>query len=205
MSKETLTKIWSVVVLSGTYFSINVFVVTQGGHFLLPGLKLEQIGPRAAAVYGTWFAMPILMLSLLLVIVYIKRFGGIQRSARLPIAFNLKLDFNDWMARAYQGFIFLAFLLIPTYASCHFLRKLLNGTITDKDNNNVTISETPFEHLTQYVDLLHVLGSDNRYRFENDITFYPFWQPWLSVLMTLICFGMFLYVVYLMVKPMGSR
>ena len=200
MKPETLSKIWTIVATAACYFSINIFIITQGGHFLLPGLKLDDINARAAAVYGTWFATPILFLSLLLVIVFIKRHKDKPSLARFPVAFGLEFDFKDWLAKSYQLFFITAFLLVPTYAAGHFIRKTLHGTVTYKEYPSQVIASTPWEHLTTYKSFTEIFTDGNRYRFEHEITFFPFWQPWLGLFLAALCISLFAYIVYLLLK-----
>jgi len=200
MNSLLLNKIWTIIATAACYFSINIFIITQGGHFLLPGLKLEDIHPRAAAVYGTWFAVPLIIVTLILIIIFAHRQADQRCLSRFPVAFGPKLDFDDWLARCYQGFFFIAYVVAPIYAAVHFLRKTLNGPVIDKNNANQIVADTPWEHLTIYKPFTEIFTDGNRYRFENDITFFPFWQPWLGLLLTLVCVCLFVTVVYLLIR-----
>ncbi len=174
--------------------------MTQGGHFLLPGLKSGDIGPRTAAVYGTFFTVPILILSMVLAIAYIKRNIHKSHLARFPVAFGTALNFNDWLAKGYQVFFIVAYLLVPTYAAGHFMRKILNGKVTCQDCSENLIANTPWEHLFTYQSFVEIFTDGNKYRFENEITFFPFWQPWVGMYLTMICIFSFFIIIYLLLR-----
>lgn len=238
MDQSNLTKIWTLVALAATYFCINIFVVTQGGDFLLPGLKLNDgVNPYPAAVHGIWFALPLVLVSYLLMLAYSRRSAGLTWYDRFPCAFNLNLNYSDSLARKYQAFFIVVTLLLPAYSAGHFVLKSLDGTVMIRDkcisdlcphilharhhNNSIaqacarldqiprpadgyTVTDRivlsgPAGNLQNYSDFTTIFTHGNCYRYEDVMTFFPFWEPWLGVifsitlliLMTQILFRLF--------------
>lgn len=199
MNIQTLNKIWTVVATTSFYFMINIFIITQGGHFLFPGLKLEEINPRSAAIYGTFFAVPVYLLALYLTLKFIYKKEAESGLEKLPIAFDIQLDFNDNLASKYQIFFFISYLVLPLYASGHFINKTLNGFVYDKVTSTI-IAESPTEHLFNYMPFFEILTSGNQYRFQCEITYFPFWQTWLGIILTIICLILFIKIIYNILK-----
>ena len=178
---------------------LNIFIITQGGHFLLPGLKLEEIDPRAAAIYGTFFAVPVYLLVLYLSLKIIDRNESEKGFAKFPIAFGVQLNFEDSLAKKYQFFFLISYLVLPLYAAGHFINKTLNGYVFDKVKNAV-IADSPSEHMFNYMPFFETLSSGNRFRFQSEITYFPFWQTWAGILLSILCLLMFVKIVYRLSK-----
>lgn len=233
MNQSTLVKIWTLVALAATYFCINIFVATQGGHFLLPGLKLEPgINRYAAAVDGIWFALPLVLLSYLLTLIYVRRSLGSAWYERFPCAFNLNLNYSDPFARSYQAFFLVVTLLVPAYSAGHFIFKSLDGTVMiskecisdlcpriiemrGPDNSiaqacarltqnpppaevnsapDLRVISGPAGHLQNYNDFTTIFTHGDCYSYENAVTFFPFWGPWLGVILV-VTLSVFLVLI----------
>lgn len=178
---EAVNKIWTTVGIVSLYLNLNILLVTQGSHLHLPGPVPEGVR-EAAAIYGTWAAGSIFLVFLFLTLYYARRNSSQRLSSRVPMAFNLSLTMGDPLTLWYQRFFFFSFVVVPLYCQGHFLRKTLNGVVKHGDS---TIANNWTTHLFDFYNPLLIFTNGNDYRFHSDVTFFPFWQPWLTVILFL--------------------
>lgn len=192
MNDQAVSKVWSIMGLAITYLAINILLNTQGSEFYLPGPQLkESVGKYAASVYGVILIYVPLIFFFLLSIKHAKKHSINPWSHRIPIAFNLEIDdMNDSLYKYYQIFFYFLFYMVPIYCCGHFIKKLLNGTVVDK-STWTKVAINPMEHLFKYSSFFEIFG--NNYQYDGMLTFFPFWQPWISLLF-------FVYLAYLFIK-----
>ncbi len=119
MNAKHLSALWSSVGTVLLYWTLNTWIVMQGGApFLDLGLILED--PAGAQVIAFHVCPVLLALLLSIAIAHAKASKAERWSARLPyVAFD-DLDHSQRSARLYQAVFVLVFLVIPAAGLVHF-------------------------------------------------------------------------------------
>lgn len=122
---------------------------------------------------------------------------------RLPVAFGYRSIFYDRnFARRFQAASLLAFIAVPLYSQGHFLKKVGEETVFQAYEINPHAATADrdlelrgFAHLTRafgFTDAFftgsYYLGS---YSKGQGITFFPFWEPWILVVLFFLWLALF--------------
>lgn len=178
---QKIQKIWATVGLVAVYLNVNIFLKTQGSHLFLPGPVPTDTTSYAAAIYGTWVAGPLLLAFLLMTNYLIRRTpNSLSWDARFPVAFGIAFGSLHEMRLWYQRAVFFFGLVVPVYCQGHFIRKTLNGTVYEAGEAVIVGWK---QHLFSTKYLWEGIASGNLLRLDHEVTFFPFLQPWLSVIL----------------------
>ncbi len=195
---ESINKIWTTVALISLYLNVNILLVTQGSHLHLPG-PLPKNVRESAAIYGTWAAGPVFLVTLIITLYYIQRSSSHTWSSRFPVAFDLSLLVGDSITKWYQRFFVFVFIVVPLYCQGHFVRKTMNGIVIDKAKGTIVASDWG-SHLFSYSDFSLIFTKGNDFRFHSEVTYFPFWQSWTTLLLLLLMVWLFLRVFRALAK-----
>lgn len=193
---NAVNKIWTGVGVLSTYLNVNVLLASQGSHLYLPAPVPEDAG-EAAVIYGTWLAGPPLLILLWITIYCAKRSTAHRWHLRFPLAFDLPLCEHDTITAWYQRFFFFCLIVLPLYCQGHFLRNTLNGKVFESASKNV-IAKDWSSHLFNYSRFSSIFMDGDAFRFADKVSFFPFWQPWLTLIaFLLMCWLSVRLVLYL--------
>src|ERR1700740_1018159 len=127
MTQTQLGKIWLVVSAFLLYYSINTWIVAQGGNEKF-GAKLVVSNKVPAAMLAIPICAVLLSASSLIGRLFAAR-GGRQWHERIPIVGFEKIDTGSPEGRVYQGAMLLIFVIIPTIAMIYFWHSFLTAKI----------------------------------------------------------------------------
>lgn len=183
MNAESLTKLWSAIGASLLYLTLNAWSASQKFPVKLPGLTFEELDPYNAVLPGIFLGAPLLLLLLLVQQAYQRRVREESWVTRMPVAFGLSIDNpKDGIARIYQAIILVLFVAVPVAGQVHFVDKLFRGQALERTSGDPVAQG--ITHLTNFFPPSVLWTSD--YVFADagkGMTFFPFWEPWLVILL----------------------
>lgn len=195
MSERALGQIWTTLGLVSLYLSLNALLRVQGSEFFLPGFTFENAERYSTAVYGLLATLLPYGLLLRVTQLYTKLYRGQSWRSAIPVAFNLEIQPERRHGRTYQRIFFFLFLVAPELFRLLLLRKVLvRGNVYHRDSRCLVVSGI-MQHLTCPFPIEVIWG--NAYVFgdcEKGITYFPFWESWLLVIMEA---GLVLYLLYI--------
>jgi hypothetical protein len=183
MNQTTLTRVWSAAALILLYFSLNAWSLTQGWQLSLPGFPFHEGGFTRYGV--TLVAIPLagslLAVTALLVRLYAQRTHSSDWAGRFPRFSGVALDVSRPEGRLFQAASLCSLLLLPMAAQIHFTLKFLAGSVY---RGNARLWSA-FEDLAHYLPVREALSGAFTYDRLGEVapTFFPFWEPWLFVLL----------------------
>jgi len=198
MDKSTFTKIWSVVGLALCYVTLNAVLRTQGSEVFASGVDFSEVERFSATIYGMVLSLPLLACMIWLTGFYIARHPEQPSYYRLPSAFNLQVQdpSSEYrLGKHYQRFFLWMFLILPTLAQVHLLRKFFTGTVFARQGGEPHAVGWK-EHLLQSEPLSVIFSNKYLYGGEGGVTFFPFWEPWFFLICEGIVMFFFLKMIY---------
>lgn len=197
MNDQGLARLWMVVAAGVTYLSINIWSYSQQWRIELPSIVTfnTEVGDNerityAAAIYGMLLLGPPLLLLLCLSIAYARRKAQHPPALRIPRIGGLGVDPGTNTGRAIQCITAMVLLGVPIAAQAHFFRKFAAGTAT-KGNVSITgLDHFRFDVATAF---------DGSFRYDT-VTYYPFIEAWLFLIMEMAVVLLTIATVYLLVR-----
>lgn len=195
MSERALGQIWTTLGLVSLYLSLNALLRVQGSEFFLPGFTFENAERYSTAVYGLLATLIPYCLLLRVTQVYAKLYRGQSWRSSIPVAFNLGVQPERRHGGTYQGVFFSLFLLAPQVFRTLLLRKILvRGGVYHRDSRRLVVSSVT-QHLTCPFPIEVIWSNDYVFgSIEDGITYFPFWQSWLLMIIEV---GFALYLLYI--------
>ncbi len=211
--RPLLTRVFSWSGVVGSNIALGAWIHSQGGpSFFLPGVKFTSVHEMTVPVFGILFVGPLLLLTLYSVLLYQRTTPERGIIHRLPVAFSMPIYVNRKIAFWYQGFFLLIFLIVPVASQVHLMRLFWEGEVYTKHSPQTRFSQH-WDHWTKPVSPLVILTDDYRFGPRNErnpprrpeacegldvcnATFFPFWQPWLYLLMELGILVLFVSVMW---------
>lgn len=211
--KKTLTRVFSWLGVVTANIAGNAWMQSQTGP-QLPGFDFSRVNESTTPVFGVLLVAPLLVPLLLLILRYQR--GTRERGLfhRLPIAFAIPIGDNRFLARSYQVIILLALVAMPVFSQVHFQRLILGGESWSCHGKPVTFAQGAAQHLTRPTSFGVVFehkycfgpkktdeGKRNPVCAKNsericEVTFFPFWEPWILLLADLYIFVLSLAVLW---------
>ncbi|WP_144394248.1 hypothetical protein [Pleionea sediminis] len=189
--------------------SVGFYLFTQGSHSSFFGISLDKkTSPYTAAVYGLLFLIPlsIYVYSFSIQIVRLTNDKGWYQ--KLPPVFETNLPSENTFRRRNQKFSTVLFLALPMITLVHCFSKSLDATIYVNENCNAKsgcskeYSKGPVENLTMFTDFSEIFTNGNGYRYDQQITYFPGWQPYLTLILLFIVMYVWIKLLTLVI---GSR
>jgi Caspase domain len=208
---RTLTRLWTFLGVLAFYTSYNLFAQSQGWPRLL--WQDWAFDSYAVAPPAMFLGIPLLHLAFLLTRLYPNPAMRPGLLRRLPLAFGLPLYAQTHLRRHYQAFFLAVFLLVPLGAQVHFYSKIFHGTVEKREDgkcrdlrDGVAWHATGWQHLTKPIPFGEATG--DCYRLggkDQNVTFFPFWEPWGLLLLELSLFAHFVLMLRELAKaPPGK-
>jgi hypothetical protein len=118
MTREQISKIWTVVSLFLLYYAVNTYLVTQGGQPVF-GATLISISRIPAATLGIPICSLLLVVCSLIGIDYAHK-SEPAWAARVPLVGFEKIDARSREGKVYQGTMLAVLTLLPLASLIHF-------------------------------------------------------------------------------------
>ncbi len=201
-----LSKIWTALGFALFYFSLSALLrSTQGPELPSPFSRVHHL---TVPVFGILFGAPLILLLLYVITLFqrgVREFGWL---ARLPVTLGLRLQSQQSTAQLCQGIFLTLFLLFPLYVQGHLFKELVQQEVWRKDDKSFVAQG--LTHFTKkHIPFLAIFNEhSDDYRmgpkvrterkedehFTDAVTFFPFWQPWIFLLLELYVVVMFIKV-----------
>jgi len=193
---EALQKVWIAVALICLIVALDFFAATQNwpinfGTKLVVEFKLSEMPPIHAAVIGLVFVLTFYCLVTWLGWVHARRMIG-RPAERFPFRL-FGIDMNSRDGRTLQWVAGVLSLVFPLYAIGHFWRIMLNATVChirgDVEPSYASIWDINWLQTPGPADsgaLDHGFRIGDKDHACEGVTFFPFFEPALLLLMTLL-------------------
>lgn len=208
MSQSLLNKVWSFLAVVLLYLSLNVWSITQQWQLTLPGNPFKdcKISPYGVTLYGIPLCGVLLMLTSIISISYARRSYGTSWAYRFPRFADFELDMTRREALVFQAVMLIAFVLVPSVGSIHFLQTMMNGTVYRGDQHFASGWREQLFKLPAWHDVKAGLFTYDKTVVCDDakaaLSFLPFWLPWLLVVITV---AVALFVLWSLVEVFRSQ
>jgi hypothetical protein len=188
---KALRTLWLACGSATFYYSANAWLASTGADFHLPGIEFPKF--EKAMVYGT-FVAPLAYFVLWLSIAYARLRRSEARALRSVPILESGMDIGPGLVARWVAF--LGFTLIPVAAQIHFVLQILQGAVFARGVKAAAV-RGPLEMLSLRLPLCK-----NCWRFGDPegLEFFPFFQPWLLVLLLLLL----AHLAWLLVVPSGA-
>jgi len=123
-----LQRLWTVIGVVLVYWTINSWIVSQGGQEVF-GVKLVSSKPVPAALIAIPVCSMLLILTSVIGCAYARRFGLGIWTTRIPVVGIDALRPRSTEAYLYQGFMLTLFSLVPVAGLVHFWDKVRTAKI----------------------------------------------------------------------------
>ncbi len=186
-------KSWRLVCLTTVTLAVGFYLYVQGSHIGIPGTISDKTTRYTAAVYGQLVLIPLCAFFYSYTFHIAKLFSKKGRLLRIPLLYELHLpDGNSLMKKASITSLLVIFI-VPMFSLGHCYKKSLHGTvyINDACKDNVckeVWSSDAKGALTKFSKFSEIFSDGNRYRFDGQISYFPGWQPWLSLILIIWVF-----------------
>jgi hypothetical protein len=137
MTREQISKIWTVVSLFLLYYAVNTYLVTQGGQPVF-GATLISISRIPAATLGIPICSLLLIVCSLIGINYAHKSEPMW-AARIPLVAFEKIDVRSREGKIYQGTMLAALTLLPLVSLVHFWNLFATADLVTTKNPAVHI------------------------------------------------------------------
>lgn len=131
MTQSQLSKVWFVVSALLLYYTLNSWVVAQGGEEIF-GAKLVMKARVPAVMIAIPICSILLALTSLVGRVYALR-GGSHWHARIPVVGFDAIETGSREGRVYQGAMIVVFSVLPAIALVYFWCTFLSATVMLND------------------------------------------------------------------------
>lgn len=200
MTEAHLARLWIVVGLFLVFYSLNTWIVSQGGKALF-GVELLDDQPVTSALVAIPICAVLLVLQCRIGMAYADR-SGMRRQwhARTPVVGLDGLKTGSREGKLYQAFFLILFVIVPVAALGYFVDQVLGGTVYDR------VAKTEHSPLAA-VDWATIASAsywDDRFRLgegpDKAVTWFPVVEPVLLGLLLLLAAA---HVVLLAVRLFG--
>ncbi|MDA8019481.1 MAG: CHAT domain-containing protein [Thermoanaerobaculia bacterium] len=199
-TRETLTRMFSWLGVTTAVIAFNAWSGSQGGP-QIPGINFYEVHQDSISVFGVLAVVPLLIPLLLVALRYQQIVPDRGLLHRVPSPFDVPASTDRRLATFYKAVILFVFIGFPAMSQFHFQNKILHAEIRKHDDQSVHV-KTPSEHfftppppLTETFDHDYYIGPQkpskdevsqkciDRSKSICEVTFFPFWQPWLFLLL----------------------
>jgi hypothetical protein len=194
MTNAQLAKIWSAICTFLLYFTLDSYLVTQGGEGIF-GTKLIAPGRAPTAVIALVVCPVLLILTSLIGFLYAKRSeGGIFE--RVPVFLFDTINTSASESKIYQLFTLAIFSILPILSLIHFWEIFLDAPVATTSHPIKKIGSVwdwgyfgwrdPARICTEFDEVTSSC--------KKGVTVFPGLEPWILVILTtaasvtLICF-----------------
>lgn len=202
--RETLTRMFSWLGVTSAAIAFNAWSGSQGGP-QIPGLDFNEVHEQTVPIYGVLFVAPLVIPLLLILLRFQRMTTDLGLLNRIPSPFNLPVGDSRSLARIYKSVMLFIFVGVPALSQIHFQREILWRPAFSVKDSTKEYASNPRQHLLR-PEPLSVLGGHNYYFGPQkiadgkggwlrnpdcaalgvsvcDVTFFPFWQPWMFLVL----------------------
>jgi hypothetical protein len=198
MTKEQVSKVWSVLGLLLLYYAVNTYLVTQGGEPIF-GATLISSSRIPAAALGIPICSLLLLVGSFIGIDYARK-GGAVWAARIPVVGFEKINAASREGKLYQGAMLALLSLVPLVCLAHFWILFVSADVVTTKNPAVRVpSIWSWSALTSLNDPARICSSVHvesdgpsmagNVSCENNMTILPGLEPSVFALLTLAAVG----------------
>ena len=203
MSKDALAKLWTAVGITGLFLAGNAILHAQGSEIFLPMITYENAERYSTAVYGLAVSAVPYYLMIRLTKVFLRDHGDGSWAGSIPPAFNIDIVPSARMGKEYQLWVSAMFLVVPIICQFLLLRKMFTASVYDNVKDVKVVDGGVANHLFEKFPISVLFGSDYVIGDpKTGVTFFPFWQPWVFLLMEV---GLLSYLVSLLIAFAKKR
>lgn len=168
MSKQALTRVWTVVSTVLVFYYVNTWLSSQGAE---PILKLSLLDKRRVpgALLALVICPTLLIVGVWLAERYRGRFAGRYWHNRMPVVALDELDTGSTEGKLYQGFFLLVFKILPVLSLVHFANVVLSAPVHE---NGSELPLTVFAARWPGADRFRIGPS-----WKEGLTFFPIVEP----------------------------
>lgn len=187
MTLQQLSKIWTIVGLSLLYYTMNSWIVVQGGQEIF-GAKLIVSNRVPAAMWAIPITCLILLLNSVVGIRYARR-AGPSWNDRIPIVGFESIVTSSSEGKFYQGTMLFLLSFLPAVVLVHFWRVFNSAkVVTTGDPPQPVTSIWDWSALTKFDDpariCTDVVREGGKIICEKNATILPGFEPILFALLT---------------------
>ena len=207
--RPTLTRIFSWLGLLTANVGVNAWSKSVGGPSI-PGFDFGNVNSDSMPVLGILVVAPLLLLLQVVILRFQSQSPDRGFFFRLPIAFDLQIQNNRTVANFYQGLMLFVLVFVPLASQFHFLNKIHGGASWRLAEPHEDVA-SGWGHLQHY-EPPGFLYFHDEFRFGKkkedgkrsslclekeicEVSFFPFWQPWLYLVITFLNLAVFVLIV----------
>ncbi len=204
MTNAQLAKIWLAIGLFLLYYTLNSYLVTQGGEGIF-GAKLIASGRAPTAVIALVVCPVLIIVASLNGYMYAKRVEG-NTFERIPVLVFDTINMSAPESKIYQSLTLAIFSILPTLSLIHFWDVFLNAPVATTGH--------PMKKIASVWDWAY-FGWDDPARIcteydaatsscKTGVTVFPGLEPWILVILTtaaLVALIRFFHAVFRPTSP----
>ena len=180
-------KAWKIIGITTLTVAVGFYLYVQGSHYGILSSINKKTSPYAASVYGQLVLIPLCAFLYSYTFHIINVNFSHKRLLRIPSLYELHLPKNNSLAKKARVTTILLIFVIPLFSLGHCYQKSLKATIylNESCENNkckTTWSAGVKESLTKFSNFSEIFNDGNKYRFDGQITYFPGWQPWITLI-----------------------
>lgn len=181
---------WRIICIATITLAVGFYLYVQGAHVGALGTISKETTKHSAAVYGVLVLIPLCAFFYSYTYQIIKLHDQKKRLLRIPLIYELHLSNDNSLIKKARIITFIVILIVPMFSLGHCVKKSLQGTIYLNENcidNRCTemwSSGLP-EALTKFSSFMEIFTDGNKYRFDGQITYFPGWQPWFFLFLSI--------------------
>lgn len=187
MTQAQLGKVWLVVSAFLLYYSLNSWVVSQGGNEVL-GAKLVVPNKVPAAMIAIPICAILLTLTSLIGVVFALR-GGSRWYDRIPIVGFDAIEAASQEGKIYQGAMIAIFSLLPLASIVYFWTRFLSAKVMLNDGSKILIGVWDSSKVTTWNDPARICTDFNKDLSDpclGNATVLPGFEPAFFVVLTVM-------------------
>ncbi len=207
--RPTLTRVFSWLGLLTATVAVNAWSRNRGGPSI-PGFSFGNVHSESVPIFGILIVAPLLLLVQTIILRFQSQAPDRGLFFRLPIAFDLEIQNNRTVANFYQGLMLFGLVFVPLASQFQFLQRIHDGASWHLTEPHDIVTRG-WEHLQHY-EPPGFLYFHDEFRFgprKNggkrnfscregeicEVSFFPFWQPWAYLVVTLLNLTLFILIV----------
>ncbi len=178
MSVKHLRQLWTVLGAVLAFYTLNAWIVSQGGQAIFD-VDLIEDRPRVGALV----AIPIcsaLLFTLCRIGTKHAQHIRIQKwHVRLPVVWLENLDTSSPEGRWYQRFFLLVYVIIPAAALAHFVGKVIDAPVRRNDALDMNLSPLEIIPVGEILTKTYWIGGflNDKRELEGAVSWYPVIEP----------------------------
>ena len=207
--RPTLARVFSWLGLLTANIAVNAWLRNRGGP-TMPGFGFGNVHSESMPIFGILIVAPLLLLLQTVVLKFQGQSPDRGLFFRLPIAFGLPIENNRGVAHFYQGLMLSILVFVPLASQFHFLQRIHDGASWQLTEPHATVTRgwghlRHYEHpgfLYFYDEFRFGPKKDDGKRNSScregeicEVSFFPFWQPWIYLLVTLLNLALFILIL----------